>query len=125
MKPLTYLEWDLRKAPFINLLLVDKPKADGKTNYVMTEGATSTKERVLRAKEICLFLLADGQFSDNYINTLRGMAINDGTFKNQLEEEQWWDEIMEIKESSAKIYRRHLIFVITKIFIEDFIKLRV
>ena len=71
----------------------------------MTEGATSKQERVARAKEICLFLLDDGQsYNENYVARLKAMAINDGTFKNSIEEEEWWEEIMEIKEKVQQRY---------------------
>lgn len=98
LKPLTWIDWDMRKPPFMNLILVNNSTEPGETNYVMTEGATSVSERMAAAYEVCLFLIDDKQtFQPRAITRLSATAKGAGEFNTQTEANEWWEKVLEIK----------------------------
>jgi hypothetical protein len=98
LKPLTWIDWDMRKPPFMNLILVNNATELGEINYVMTEGATSASERVAAAYDICLFLIDDKEtYTPRAITRLSATAKGAGEFNTQNEANEWWEKILEIK----------------------------
>lgn len=100
LKPLTKLDWDLRKVPFVNLILVNNPKKLGEINYVMTEGAAPVGERMKAALDIVYFLLDDkDKYNSRAITRLKSASIGKASLRTPQDEKDWWDEILALKES--------------------------
>ncbi len=98
LKPLGWIDWDLRKPPFINLILVNNSQEIGKENWVITEGTTSMGERLKAAKEVCKYLLdSEGKFQARQITRTAATAKGAGEFNTRADAEEWWAKVVDIK----------------------------
>ena len=100
LKPLSWIDWDLRKPPFVKLILVNNSTEVGKVNYVITEGATSQNERLLAAKDVCKFLLdSEGKWQARQITRTAAAAKGAGEFNTKADADEWWQQVLDIKSS--------------------------
>ena len=94
-------DWDLRKSPFINLLLVESQTKKGFT-WKIVEGATGTGTRLSHALECSRFLIEDeSEWPEDRIKKLKKKVLptleDRGAPCTRAFKNQWWQEFMEIK----------------------------
>ena len=97
-------DWDLRKPPFVNLLLVEAQKSDGGWSWKIVEGATGTGTRLKLAKEICTYLIEDeAEWNNDRLRELKSKVLpaleDKGTPCSRAFKNEWWNALLDIKQN--------------------------
>lgn len=95
------IEWDMRKAPWKDLMLIKTDPLDNESNYRMaTSGADDAKSRASLIKDILRYLLDLGTFSDEDVDNLKADAFGLLYEIPITEKESWWIDILNQKSIS-------------------------
>jgi len=97
LQDLKKIEWDLRKPPFRNLILINTtPNADTE-NWTMP---SQNRNAILdQAYNLCLFLLDDGNiFNQTRTEQLKADIFVYLSLGDRAEKESWWEDVLNLKE---------------------------
>mgnify|MGYP001193608517 CR=1 FL=1 len=97
-------DWDLRKPPFVNLLLVETQNKKGSWSWKIVEGTTGTGTRLDLAKEICTYLIEDeAEWNIDRLRDLKSTVLpaleDKGIRCSRAFKKNWWDALLDIKQN--------------------------
>jgi len=101
LKPLERIEWDLRKMPFKDLLLINNDWDNEAPRYTISEGGKEHKDRVKAAYGICLFLLDEERYSERRLSQLKSETTSHLVLPSRADKNNWWEELLKLKEMNA------------------------
>lgn len=98
LRPLSTIDWDLRKIPFRHLLLVMKNPEDENPSWVISEGSSSHSNRLKAALGCLLYLLDDeGKFTRTRLSRLKQEVLPHLDNLGQAEKMEWWEDFLSLK----------------------------